>query len=119
MPVSVSRTGGSGYLFDVATRTIITVHDDLDGTDAQETISFSLDGIDYVIDLNEGNARKLRTALRPFVAAARIAPDTRQRARSEQSHNATVRAWARDHGLKVSGRGTISTRVLDLYKAAH
>jgi Lsr2 len=43
--------------------------DDLDGSEAGETMSFSLDTKDYVIDLPDPNAAKLRDALAPFVAA--------------------------------------------------
>jgi Lsr2 len=45
--------------------------DDLDGSEAGETMSFPLDTKDYVIDLSDLNAAKLRDALAPFVAAAR------------------------------------------------
>lgn len=102
----------------MATRTIITLHDDLDGTEAEESISFSLDGIDYVIDLNGTNAEKLRTALRPFVAAARTA-SAPTRKHSRQSRNAQIRAWARENGINVADKGTISAQVLERYKAAH
>ncbi|MFZ0530583.1 MAG: histone-like nucleoid-structuring protein Lsr2, partial [Propionicimonas sp.] len=43
--------------------------DDMDGTDAAETIQFSLDGISYSIDLSAANAAKFREALAPYVAA--------------------------------------------------
>jgi Lsr2 len=37
--------------------------DDLDGSEAEGTVRFGLDGTDYEIDLNAKNARQLRDAL--------------------------------------------------------
>lgn len=66
----------------VATRRIVTLHDDLDGTDAEETVVFSIDGIKYEIDLNGSHNKELRDALRPFIAAARtVKPGRRARPR--------------------------------------
>jgi hypothetical protein len=48
--------------------------DDLNGSEAAETIDFSLDGRDYQVDLSEDNALKLRDSIAEFVAAARRAP---------------------------------------------
>ena len=66
------------YGFMVATRRIITLHDDLDGTDAEETVVFSVDGNNYEIDLNSSHNKELRDALRPFIAAARTVKRTRR-----------------------------------------
>jgi hypothetical protein len=53
----------------MARRTILI--DDLDGGEAAETIAFAIDGMSYEIDLSDGNAKKLREALSPFIASAR------------------------------------------------
>lgn len=37
--------------------------DDIDGTDAAETIAFTIDGVSYEIDLSADNAVKFRSAL--------------------------------------------------------
>ena len=98
---------------------MITLHDDLDGSEAKETFSFSLDGTEYVIDLNKTNAEKRRAALLPFVAAARTEKASTRRVRSRRRGNAKVRAWARGNGIKVAARGTISAEALERYNAAH
>jgi hypothetical protein len=54
----------------VAKTVIVKLTDDLDGSDADETVRFALDGTSYEIDLNAANAAKLRGALEPFVARA-------------------------------------------------
>ena len=45
--------------------------DDLDGSEATETVSFGLDGASYEIDLSKKNAAAFRKALEPYVKAAR------------------------------------------------
>ena len=66
----------------MARQVITTLIDDLDGKKADRTVEFSLDGINYTIDLSEANAGKLRKALDPYInagtrlgrAAARVSP---------------------------------------------
>ena len=55
----------------MAQRVVVTLSDDIDGSEAAETIAFGLDGKSYEIDLNEANAEKLREALAPYVEAGR------------------------------------------------
>lgn len=45
--------------------------DDLDGSNAVETIEFSLDRCRYSIDVNAGNAARLRAVLATYIAADR------------------------------------------------
>lgn len=40
----------------MAQKTVVILSDDLDGSDANETITFGLDGSEYEIDLNEAHA---------------------------------------------------------------
>ena len=55
----------------MAQRVNVVLVDDLDGSDAVETVSFALDGVDYEIDLNAAHADALREALAPYVGHAR------------------------------------------------
>lgn len=101
----------------MATRTLITLIDDLDGSTAEETISFSVEGTDYEIDLNDSNARALREALQPFIAAARTVKPARK-TRTTRGSNAEIRAWAKANGIHVADRGAISIQVRARYQAA-
>jgi hypothetical protein len=47
--------------------------DDLDGSEAEGTVRFGLDGAEYEIDLNAEHAQALRDALARYVGAARRA----------------------------------------------
>jgi len=63
---------------------VVTLTDDLDGSPADETISFALDGKGYEIDLSKANADKFRKALDPYVAkAARTGKAPRSGSRPE------------------------------------
>ena len=55
----------------MATEIIERLVDDIDGRVAQRTVRFSLDGVDYEIDLSSANQRVLEKRLAPFVIAAR------------------------------------------------
>jgi hypothetical protein len=48
--------------------------DDIDGSQAATTLSFSLDGLSYEIDLSESHLDAFQQALAPFVRVARKVP---------------------------------------------
>ena len=104
---------------------IVTVTDDLDGSAADETVKFELDGAGYEIDLNAKHAAALRKALGKYVAAARKpTPVSRRRSSrsrvtsSRQADPKAVRVWAQAQGLEVSSRGRIPVEIIDRYYAA-
>ena len=102
--------------------------DDIDGGEAEETVSFALDGVSYEIDLSAKNSKKMRDALAPYIAEARKASSGRRRSaaggssrrRSSGAGSASaIRAWARENGYEVSERGRVSEEVRSAYEAAH
>jgi hypothetical protein len=96
----------------VAQKVQVLLIDDLTGKDADETVTFGLDGKAYEIDLTTANADKLRDLLAPYAGAGRKVGSTRKKPaaykRSEVgADSATIRAWARSNGwahLKTRGR---------------
>jgi hypothetical protein len=106
----------------MASRTVTYVDDDIDGGPAAESVSFSLDGVTYAIDLNAANARALRDAVAPYVAVARRTAgqrtSARGRSRTERKELAEIRAWAREHGYAVNDKGRMSAEIHDAYRAA-
>ena len=103
----------------------IVLVDDLDGSEASETVTFGLDGSTYEIDLNDANAAALREALAGFLGHARKTTGGSRRTRrssgssSSSSHTKDVREWAKAQGMEVSERGRISADVQQAYDAAH
>ena len=103
----------------------ILLVDDLDGGEAEGTVRFGLDGVDYEIDLSAEHAEALRRALAPFIDAARRGPGVgRQQGRGGQRAGASgldtteVREWARAQGIEVKDRGRIPAEVVARFKAA-
>jgi hypothetical protein len=99
--------------------------DDLDGSEAEGTVRFGLDGAEYEIDLNAKHADSLRAALSPYVAAARrSASAPRKPARSGRRgsgsalNSTEVRDWARSQGIEVKDRGRVPAELVVKFKAA-
>lgn len=110
----------------MAQRVNITLVDDIDGSDATETVTFGLDGTTYEIDLNDANAAALRDAMSGYVGHARKVAGGRRARRAPSASSSTsssntkdVREWARANGYEVSDRGRISADVQQAYDAAH
>jgi hypothetical protein len=112
----------------MAQRVQVLLIDDLDGSEGAETVSFSLDGVSYEIDLSEKNAAKLRDNFATWVGNARkvgrggssaSGRSGARRSRGSANDTGAIRAWARDNGFEVSERGRISREVMDAYNAAH
>ena len=108
----------------MAQKVQVILVDDIDGGRAEETVSFSLDGVGYELDLSKKNAAKFRDSLAPYVGSARKTSRRGGRGRgqargSRGSNTAAIRQWARDQGMKVSDRGRVPADILAKYDAAH
>jgi hypothetical protein len=112
----------------MAQKVNIVLVDDLDGSEATESLSFGLDGTSYEIDLNEENAARLRDALAPYVGHARKVGSASRRNGRRSSSSASssdgpsardIRDWARENGFEVPDRGRVSAEVRSAYDAAH
>jgi hypothetical protein len=115
----------------MAQKVIVELVDDLDGSASDDisTVSFSLDGADYEIDLSESNAEYLRNTLDEYVTAARRVggrikrntggprPSTSRPAASREQTKA-VRDWARNNGFELADRGRIPSHVIEAFEAA-
>ncbi|PPK66393.1 Lsr2 family protein [Actinokineospora auranticolor] len=114
----------------MAQKTIVQLYDDLDGSTSDDirSVEFSLDGVQYEIDLTETNAQRLRDELADFVAAARrtggrikrpvLPAGARPEGRSKEQTKA-IRDWARRNGHDISERGRIPSAVVEAFEAAH
>ena len=108
----------------MAQKVNIILVDDIDGSEAEETVSFGLDGATYEIDLNAANAQALRDAMSNYVGHARKVTGGRRARRTSGaggsgSNTKAVREWAKSQGMEVSERGRISADVQQAYDAAH
>lgn len=101
----------------MAQKVSVLLVDDLDGSEAHETVTFGLDGSTYEIDLNKANAESFRETVQTWVSAARKV-NNRRKAKGKAGDTRTVREWARANGFKVSNRGVIPAEVQAAYEAA-
>ncbi len=107
----------------MAQKVNVSFVDDLDGSEAEGTVVFGVDGKQYEIDLSESNAAKLRELFTPFVGAGRKVgggarvPRMSSVSRASREDAKAIREWAAAQGLTVSARGRISAEVLEAYKA--
>jgi len=99
--------------------------DDLDGSQADGTFRFGLDGTDYEIDLNAEHAQQLRDVLARYVGAARrISGGARRPSRTGRRPQANglntteVREWAKAQGIDVKDRGRVPAELIIKFKAA-
>lgn len=75
----------------MAKTTIVYLIDDFDGSDADETVEFSLDGKAYEIDLNKKNASAFRRGLKPYIDRGRRSAG-RQAVRTRRQASGPVKA---------------------------
>lgn len=111
----------------MAQKVLVSLVDDLDGSEAEETVEFGLDGVSYEIDLSAENAEELRDALAQYVEHARRAGGRKRTgprsaakapgrsAAVDREQNQAIRAWARKNGYEVSDRGRIPSEVVEAY----
>jgi Lsr2 len=100
--------------------------DDLDGSEAEGTVHFGLDGSEYEIDLSATHAAELRKALEKYVGAGRkVSGPTRRTGRGSARRSATngprpaeVREWAKSQGIVVRDRGRVPAELVVKFKAA-
>lgn len=110
----------------MAQKVQVLLVDDLDGGEADETVTFALDGKTYEIDLTTANADKLRGLLDPYVKGGRRtggrASGGRGKARASSGGNqdtAAIRAWAKANGHEVNDRGRVPAAIREAYERAN
>jgi len=100
---------------------IQTLVDDIDGTEATTTVTFSVSGVEYTIDLNDKNLAKFEKATAPFIEHAQRVGGRRHRGATVTklpSNAKTVRSWAQANGYAIPDRGRIPGEILAAYAAA-
>ncbi|MGU3500881.1 histone-like nucleoid-structuring protein Lsr2 [Mycobacterium sp. C31M] len=115
----------------MAERIVRQLIDDIDGSEIAagggERVEFSVQGIEYRIDLTNANIAKLNKVLKPYVdAAAKVRKPGPRRVKKAGSNSASskeqlsaVREWARKKGYEVSDRGRIKAEIVEAFEAAH
>jgi len=116
----------------MAQKTQVIMTDDLDGSEATQTVTFAFQGTSYEIDLNDEHASSIEESFAEWISNARKTAGGRSTSSSSSRTGGgrasstakrgdldAVRAWARENGHTVSDRGRVSNKVLEAYDAAH
>lgn len=108
----------------MAQKVNIVLVDDIDGSEAVETVTFGVDGASYEIDLTAKHAAALRGALASYVGHGRKVSSRKSSGRRSSATNLgpsarEVRDWARSNGFKVPDRGRIPADVREAFDAAN
>ncbi len=113
----------------MAQKVQVVLIDDIDGGDADETVTFALDGVTYEIDLND--RQRGQAARRPRGLGRQRPPRERSRLVRPQRVALVRTPVVRQRGLRgdprvgqenghqVSERGRISAEVREAYAKAH
>lgn len=111
----------------MARREIVTLTDDLDGSEGAQTVTFSLEGTTWQVDLGERNREALKNALKPFVDAARevaSGPDRPAAPRPARTdlgeapdHSPDLAGWASARRVSVPARGESRARLIRAWAA--
>ncbi|GLP77067.1 protein lsr2 precursor [Mycobacterium antarcticum] len=112
----------------MGTKKTIVLIDDLDGTPADETIEFGLDGQLYSIELSSDNAEALRRTVRAWADRGRQVGGPRRRHLASvdpwREHVSgqegfVIREWCNDNGFRVGKRGPLPFGAVDAYRSAN
>jgi hypothetical protein len=108
----------------MAQKTVVELVDDIDGSPAEETVRFGLDGVAYEIDLSPKNAAGLRDALAKYVGASCRGRTGRSRGSGPgvtfvSASPRTIREWAHANDVPVPVRGRIPASVVERFNEAN
>jgi hypothetical protein len=105
--------------------------DDIDGSPAERTFTFTVDGTHYEIDLSSENIKEFNDAIAGFVESARkvkaggnghrtrkVSSAISGSGRSREQTQA-VREWARRQGHSINDRGRIPASIQQAFDQAH
>ncbi|QSE85573.1 histone-like nucleoid-structuring protein Lsr2 [Rhodococcus koreensis] len=112
----------------MARKVVVELVDDIDGTvfgEDGESITFSVNGVDYEIDLKGKHASKFHKQIGFFIEHA--TPVGGRKRRSDRSvvsdapvrrrgNGKEIRAWAAEQGYEISSRGRIPAEVEQAYQ---
>ena len=107
----------------MAQKVQVSFVDDLDGSEAEGTVRFGLDGAEYEIDLSAGHAAALRDVLSAYVGHARKTSGAGQRrsgaGRRPRQDTTAIREWAKAQGFNVAERGRVPADIVAKYTEAN
>lgn len=118
---------GQGVIVRVGKKKCVVPIDDVDGTTADETVEFGIDGRVYSLNLSSANAEALRSALEEWAGhARRVNPPRRRhltradpwRKQVTGEERIEIREWCQHNGYVVGSRGPLPFEAVDAFRSA-
>lgn len=109
----MSRPQSRSEVEKLAHKVEVVLVDDLDGSEARETVTFGLDARFYEIDLSDDHAKELRDTLKKYIRKGRATAPP-----SPQNEARQIREWAVKNGHQVSSRGRLDRDIVEAYRSA-
>ncbi|WP_459612871.1 histone-like nucleoid-structuring protein Lsr2 [Corynebacterium urogenitale] len=112
----------------MARQEVTQYFDDIDNSPLAEeevqVVDFTIDGVEYTMDLGPKNKQVFDEVLAPYIKAARRVSKSSSRGKSSAGsssavRNKLIREWALNNGLEVSKRGRIAADVVEKFNKAH
>ena len=105
-------------------KTHVVLVDDIDGTPAKDTVTFSFQGVTYEIDLSEEHISEISADLEKWISSprrigGRAIRGSRVASSTSLSRAGEIRAWATENGIQVSDRGRIPADIVAKFERAH
>lgn len=105
-------------------KTHVVLVDDIDGTPAKDTVTFSFQGVTYEIDLSEEHISEMSADFEKWISSSRriggrAIRGSRVASSTPLSRAGEIRAWATKNGIHVSDRGRIPADIVAKFEKAH
>lgn len=98
----------------MAQKVLIEVIDDIDGSKAAKSVSFSIDGKNFEIDLSDSNLQKFSEAMDPWISKARKTGGSK-RPSNDGKEAKNIRKWAISNGYNLATRGRVPDNIREAY----
>lgn len=92
---------------------VVEVLSDISGEKGASTVTYSVNGQSYSIDLTEPEAKEFHEMLSPYISVSSVGKRRGPRLRSTPEETARIREWAQrtGHQLTPAGRIPAETRI--------
>lgn len=105
-------------------KTHVVLVDDIDGTPAKDTVTFTFQGVTYEIDLSEEHVSEISADFEKWISSSRriggrAIRGSRVASSATLSRAGEIRAWATKNGIHVSDRGRIPADIVAKFEKAH
>lgn len=105
-------------------KTHVVLVDDIDGTPAKDTVTFTFQGVTYEIDLSEEHISEMTADFEKWISSSRriggrAIRGSRVASSAPLSRAGEIRAWATENGIQVSDRGRIPANIVAKFEKAH